>query len=495
MTKHERMAHAVVIAGAGPTGLTLATELAIAGVDVVVVEPRPDQAIPGTRAGGFHARTIELFDQRGLAERFLATGKTMQLASFGGTTLDLSDCPTRHPYGLALAQLRIEEVLAEAARERGVVFLRGRRVVGIAQDEEGVDVQLDAGAKVRARYLVGCDGGRSLVRRAAGIELEGWDPSVSYLIAEVEMTREPASGMRRDARGTYAMGRMEDGKRVRIVLREEEVRSGDTPTLDELRAALVGLYGTDFGVQPGGWISRFTDATRQAKALRAGRVLIAGDAAHVHSPVGGQGLNLGLHDAFNLGWKLAHVVRGHCPSSLLDSYQAERQPVIARTLRTTMAQTALGRAEARIEAARDAVAELLAMDEPRKRYAAMMSGLDIRYDLGDGHPLVGRRMPDLDLVTDEGSRRLYTWLHDARALLLSLGPPPALDVEPWRDRLHVVTARAPGPWALPGIGDVPAPRAVLIRPDGHVAWASTADETGLREALTTWLGAGGARRR
>lgn len=499
----ETVAHPVVIAGGGPTGLTLAAELAIGGVDVVVVEPRERQTLPGTRAGGFHARTIELCDQRGIAERFLSAGKTMQIASFAGTTLDLSDCPTRHPYGLALGQVRIEEILADWARERGVTFLRGRHVVDFAQDDEGVDVVLDAGERLRAKYLVGCDGGRSLVRKTAGIGFPGWDPSVSYLLAEVEMSEEPASGIRRDAKGTYAMGRMEDGKRVRVALREEEVRSGDSPTLEELRTALIGLYGTDFGVRPGGWISRFTDGTRQASSLRERRVLLAGDAAHVHSPMGGQGLNLGMHDAFNLGWKLAAVVRGEAPPSLLDSYHDERHPVIAETLRTTMAQTALSRAEARTEAAREAVADLLSMDEPRRRYAAKMSGLDLRYALGDGHPLIGRRMPDLDLVTSEGTARTYALLHDARALLVDLaGTGAAREAAPWSARLTVRESRYEGRWALPGIGEVSAPSAVLIRPDGYVAWASSSDATGgregsewasrsvlgLREALTRWLG-------
>jgi len=488
-TEREGTSHAVVIAGGGPTGLTLAAELAIAGVDVVVIEPRESQTLPGTRAGGFHARTIELFDQRGVAERFLSAGRTMQIASFAGTTLDLSDCPTRHPYGLALGQVRIEEILAEWARELGVRFLRGRRVVDFSQDDEAVGVVLDTGEELRAQYLVGCDGGRSLIRKTAGIGFPGWEPSVSYLLAEVEMTEEPASGMRRDAKGTYAMGRMEDGERVRVVLREEEVRSGDSPTLEELRVALVGLYGTDFGVRPGGWISRFTDGTRQASSLGERRVLLAGDAAHVHSPMGGQGLNLGVHDAFNLGWKLAAVVRREAPASLLESYHDERHPVIAETLRTTMAQTALSRAEARTEAAREAVADLLSTDEPRRRYAAKMSGLDLRYPLGDGHPLIGRRMPDLDLVTSEGARRTYALLHAARPLLVELaGTGAAREASPWSARLTACTARYEGPWQLPAVGEVPAPSAALIRPDGYVAWAATSGVLGLREALARWLG-------
>lgn len=479
----------VVIVGGGPTGLMLAAELALAKIDVLVVERRATQDVPGSRAGGLHARSIELLDQRGIAERFLAEGKPAQIAGFAGAPLDLSDFPTRHPYGLGLWQSRIEALLLDWALSLGVPILRSREVTGFTQDDTGVHVMLDAGEPLRARYLVGCDGGRSLIRKAAGIAFPGWDPSISYLIAEIEMSDEPALGLRRDAKGTYAMGKIEGG-RVRVVLREEEVRTGDSPGFEELREALIGLYGTDFGARPGGWISRFGDGTRQAAAYRERRVLIAGDAAHVHSPMGGQGLNLGLHDAVNLGWKLAQVVRGHAPETLLDTYQAERHPAAARALRTTMAQTALSRAEPRTEAARDAVAELLSMDEPRKRYAGMMSGLDLRYGLGEGHPLLGRRMPDLDLTTSEGVRRAYTWLHAARALLLVLDETtPALEASAWGDRLEIVHARHEGPWELPVIGVVPSPRAILVRPDGYVAWVSTGTSEGLVDALTTWLGA------
>jgi hypothetical protein len=276
---------------------------------------------------------------------------------------------------------------------------------------------------------------------------------------------------------------------VGVVLREEHVRQGDEPTLGELREALVALYGTDFGLRDATWISRFTDMTRQAAAYRDRRVLLAGDAAHVHSPMGGQGLNLGVQDAVNLGWKLAQVALGTSPEGLLDTYQAERHPVAARVLRTTMAQTAFSRGDDRMDAARETIAELLRMDEPRKRYAAMMSGLDIRYDLGEGHPLLGRRVPDLDLVTAGGPRRVFALLHDARPVLLDLGEPGVLDLGPWADRVRRVDARTTGAWELPVLGAVAAPGAVLIRPDGHVAWVGDGTDRGLREALTTWFGA------
>jgi 2-polyprenyl-6-methoxyphenol hydroxylase-like FAD-dependent oxidoreductase len=479
--------HAVVIAGGGPTGLMLAGELALAGVDVAVVERRESQELAGTRAGGLHARTIEVLDQRGIAGRFLSQGRVMQIARFADAPLDISDFPTRHNYGLALGQSHIERILAAWVAELAVPIYRGLAVTDFSQDEAGVEVLLSDGRSLRAGYLVGCDGGRSVVRKRAGIEFAGWDASTSYLIAEVAMREAPPFGVRRDERGTYALGPLEDG-RVRVVLREEQVRQGAAPTLGELREALVALYGTDFGMDEATWLSRFSDATRQARSYRAGRVLLAGDAAHVHSPMGGQGLNLGVQDAVNLGWKLAQVVRGTAPEGLLDTYHAERHPVAARALRMTMAQTALSRGDARTEAAREAMAELLGIDEPRRRFAAMMSGLDIRYDLGEGHPLLGRRVPDLEVDTATGPRRVFSLLHAARPVLLDLGEPGALDIAPWAERVQKVEARYAGAWELPVIGPVPAPAAALIRPDGHVAWVGDGTATGLQAALTRWFG-------
>src|SRR5581483_5023272 len=343
-------AHAVVIAGGGPTGLMLAGELALAGVDVAVVERRASQDFVGSRARGLHARTIEVLDQRGIADRFLAEGRPMQIQSFAGTRLDLGDFPARHHYGLALPQIRFEHLLAEWVGELAVPIERGREVTGAAQDESGVDVRIAGGESLRAEYLVGCDGGRSIVRKAAGIEFPGWEPSVSSLIAEVEVTDEPEWGIRHDANGTQAVGRLDDGKRAGIVVTERYAGQTGEPTLRELKEALVAVFGTDFGAHNPTWISRFTDMTRQAASYRKGRVLVAGDAAHVHYPVGGQGLNLGVQDAVNLGWKLAQVVHGTSPESLLDTYHAERHPVAARVLQKTMAQTALTRSDARTDA-------------------------------------------------------------------------------------------------------------------------------------------------
>jgi 3-(3-hydroxy-phenyl)propionate hydroxylase len=479
--------HAVVIAGGGPTGLMLAAELALARVDVAIVERRPDQELAGSRAGGLHARTIEVLDQRGVADRFLSEGKVMQVAGFAFNPLDLSDFPTRHNYGLALWQKHIERILAAWVDELAVPFYRAREVTGFAQDDTGVDVALSDGQALRARYLVGCDGGRSLIRKQAGIEFAGWDPSVSYLIAEAEMT-EPASGIRHGEKGISAIGKVEDGTHMRAVLTEPHVMQGDQPTLDELRAALIAVHGTDFAVRDVTWLSRFTDMTRQAVSYRERRVLLAGDAAHVHSPAGGQGLNIGVQDAVNLGWKLAQVVHGTSPESLLDTYQTERHPIGARVLETTMAQTALNRGDERTSALRSIVSELLKMDEPRKRYAGLMSGLDIRYDLGEGHPLLGRRMPDLDVVTPNGPQRVFALLHEARPIFLDLSEHGAFDLTPWADRVRRIDARYAGAWELPVLGVVVAPSAVLIRPDGYVAWVGDGMDQPLRDALTRWFG-------
>jgi 2-polyprenyl-6-methoxyphenol hydroxylase-like FAD-dependent oxidoreductase len=480
--------HAVVIAGGGPTGLMLAGELALVGVDVAIVERRPGQDRAGSGAGGLHSRTIEVLDQRGIADRFLAEGQAMQVQSFATIPLDISDFPTRHNYGLALWQNHFERILAAWVSELGVPIAREREVTGFAQDDTGVDVELSDGQSLRGEYLVGCDGGRSLIRKAAGIEFPGWDPSVSSLIAEVEMSEEPEWGIRHDDNGTQALGRLENGKRVRVLVSERYAGQTGEPTLRDLSQALVAVWGTDYGVHSPTWISRFTDMTRQAASYRKGRVLLAGDAAHVHYPVGGQGLNIGVQDAVNLGWKLAQVVYGTSPESLLDSYHAERHPVAARVLQNTMAATALTRSDARIDALRDILSELLTMEEPRKRLAGMMSGLDIHYDLGQGHPLLGRRMPDLNLVTAKGPLRVFTLLHDALPVLLNLGEPGGLDITPWADRVQLINAKHIGSWELPVVGAVPAPTAVLIRPDGHVAWVGDDTHAGLPDSLITWFG-------
>ncbi len=312
--------------------------------------------------------------------------------------------------------------------------------------------------------------------------------SITLEIAEVEMAEEPVFGMRREGGGIGPVDPAQGGGPYRVVLTEQLVEHTSEPTLRDLREALVVAYGTDFGVRSPTWISRFTDMTRQAASYRQGRVLLAGDAAHVHPPQGGQGLNTGVQDAVNLGWKLAQVVHRTSPKSLLATYHAERHPVATRVLRNTMAQVALSRTDERTEAVRDTMTELLNMDEPRKRFAAEMSGLGIRYDLGEGHPLLGRRMPDLDLLTADGPLRVFTLLHDGRAVLLNLGEPGGFDISSWANRVRLVDATHAGTWELPVLGAVAAPTAVLIRPDGYVAWVGEGTRLGLTDALTTWFG-------
>ena len=384
--------------------------------------------------------------------------------------------------------------------ELPVQIYYGCEVTGFAQDDTGVEVELADGQSLRAQYLVGCDGGRSLIRKAAGIEFPGWDATRSNLIAEAEMTEEPELGVRYDAIGVHGIGRLEyeirdgeviykDGGPVRIMVTERQIGPSSEPTLRDLSEALITVYGTDFGVHNPTWISRFTDMTRQAATYRAGRVLLAGDSAHVHYPAGGQGLSLGVQDAVNLGWKLAQVVNGSLArraSSIPTTTSATRSP--PASLRYTMAQTVLQRRDERMKALVDVVSELASMDEPRKRLAGIASGLDIHYDLGEGHPLLGRRMPDLDLVSADGPLRVFELLHGARPVLLNLGEPGRFDIAPWADRVQLIDARYDGPWELPVLGAVTAPTAVLIRPDGYVAWVGDGTDNGLRDALTTWFG-------
>ncbi|NUQ28002.1 MAG: hypothetical protein HOQ35_05755 [Acidobacteriaceae bacterium] len=479
--------HAVVIAGGGPTGLMLAGELALAGVDVAIVERRTSQELVGMRAKGLHSRTIEVLDQRGIAERFVSQGQTHDAMSFHETPLKISDLPSRHNYTLALQQNHFERILAEHIGELAVPIYYGCDITGFAQDETGVDVTLSDGRSLRAEYLVGCDGGQSLIRKTAGIEFPGWDATTSWLIAEIQTAEEPAWGFRHDMVGIHGIGKLDDGKRAFVVLTERQVESKE-PTLRDVSEALIGIYGTDFGAHSPDCISRFTDMARQAATYRDRRVLLAGDSAHVHPPMGGQGLNIGVQDAMNLGWKLAQVVKGISPDHLLDTYHAERHPVAARVLRNTMAHVALRRQDERSKALADYVAQFLRMDEPRKRMAAEISGLDVHYNLGEGHPLLGRRMPDLDLVTTNGSLRVFSLLHDAEPVLINFGDADSFNIAPWTDRVQLIDAQYSGAWELPVIGVVTAPTAVLVRPDGYVAWVGDSTQEGLTDAMTMWFG-------
>jgi 2-polyprenyl-6-methoxyphenol hydroxylase-like FAD-dependent oxidoreductase len=478
----------VVIVGSGPTGMMLGAELALAGVEALILERRPNQELDGSRAGGLHSRAIEMLDQRGAAGRFLAEGYTAQIISFGETKIDISDFPTRHPYGLALWQKHIERIMAEWIRDLGVAVRYGQEVVGFSQDDEGVDVHLADETTIRTRYLVGCDGGRSVIRKGAGIDFPGAKATKSTIVAEAQMTDKSGFGLHRGPLGVGGIGPMEDGDHLRIVVPEARLESGDNPTLNELRDALFTVYGTDYGVHTPTWISRFTDATRQAASYRERRVLLAGDATHIHSPMGGQGIPNGMGDAVNLGWKLAQVVKGVSPKSLLDTYQEERHPAVARSLQYTMALNALMRVDPRTEALRDTIAELTVMDESRKHLGALASGLGVHYDFGEGHPLLGRRVPDQDIVTADGPTTIYALMHQARPVLLNLGEPGAFDLGEWTDRLRVVDGGCEESWVLPAIGEADSPTAVLIRPDGHVAWVGEREDEGLADALATWLG-------
>ena len=481
--------HEVLVVGGGPTGLMLAAELKLAGVDVVVVERRTTEEFNGSRAGGLHARTIEVLDQRGVADRFLAEGQAHPMVGFAYIPLDISDFPTRHNYVLALAQRDSERILADwVLGDLGVPILRGREVAGLAQDDNGVDVEVFDELALRAGYVVGCDGGRSVIRKSVGTDFPGIDPSTSFILAEVEMSEQPPIGARPEGGGIGPVGGDGGTGLFSVVVKEPTVCNASEPTLEDLSSALTATYGTDFGAHNPTKLSRFSDVSRQASRYRTGRVLLAGDAAHVHPPYGGQGLNTGVQDAVNLGWKLAQVVRGTSPASLLDTYHAERHPVGARLLHNTQAQGALITHDDRHPALRDTMAELLRMDEPRRHVAAMIMGLDIRYDLGGHHPLVGRRMPDLDLRTPDGPTRVFSLLHDARPVLLNLGDPGGFDITPWKDRVRRVDATHDGAWELPVLGAVDAVAAALIRPDGHVAWAGVLSDPELPLALGTWFG-------
>ncbi|MFC4395178.1 FAD-dependent monooxygenase [Arthrobacter sedimenti] len=479
--------HDVVIVGSGPTGLMLAGELRLAGVDALVLERRPSQELAGSRGGGIHSRTIELLDQRGIADRFLAEGRTLQTATFGSTQLDLGGLPTRHPYTLALFQNHVERLLLEWVEELGVQIRRGVEVTGVSADDGGAHVELAGEGPVPGRYVVGADGGRSVVRRSAGIALVGPDATRSSLIAELKVAGEPGQQGKVDARGIHGLYPMGDGV-VRVVVTEASLGPAAEPTLDDLKQALTDVFGTDFGVHSPIWLSRFTDATRQAESYRKGRVLLAGDAAHVHSPTGGVGIGLGLQDAVNLGWKLGEVVLGASGEDLLDTYHAERHPAGARSLKYTMAQSLFQKADPRQEALRDLLDEVLRVDAAGAPIAALLTGLDVAYHLGPGHPLLGRRMPDLDITTAHGPSRVYQLLHQGRPVLLELGA-PGLDPGAWAARVQHVRATYDGEWQLPVLGAVDAPTAVLVRPDGYVAWVGEGSADGLGAALTTWFGA------
>ena len=477
-----------VIVGAGPAGMMLAGELKLAGVDAQIVEKRSAGELIESRAGGIHCRTIEILDQRGIAERFLNAGSTVQTARFAGSVLDISDFPTRHPYGLALWQSHLQPILEEWLTELGIRIRYDIEVAGFTQDGAGVTIETSKGETFNSRYLIGADGGRSLIRAMAGIDFPGWEATRSNLIAEVEISMEAPVGMLQDQSGVHGFTLMENGHTHRVVTTECTLGSRTEPTLNDLRRSLRAAYGTDFGVHDPTSLSRFTDATRQVATYRKDRVLLVGDAAHIHYPAGGQGIGLGIQDAVNLGWKLAQVIKGLTPESLLDTYTAERHPVGLRALKHSMAQTALQRNDPRTSALAESVGELTVMNEPRKHIAALIHGLDIAYDLGAGHPMVGRRMPDLEIVTPNGRTRIYTLLHAATPVLLNFQESSHMDLGEGTKHVQKMDVRLVGDIELPLLGRVTSPSAVLIRPDGYVAWAGEGNDRGLHDVLVHWFG-------
>ncbi|MFF3755680.1 rifampin monooxygenase [Streptomyces sp. NPDC002185] len=471
----------VIVVGGGPTGMMLAGELRLHGVDTVVLE-RDTEPTRVVRSRGLHARSIEVMDQRGLLERFLALGRRYPLGgSFAGVRKPPPDrLDTAHPYILGIPQTATDRLLTEHAVELGAEIRRGCALVGLDQDEDGVTVGLADGTRLRARHLVGCDGGRSTVRGLLGVGFPGEPARREWLLGEVEVSVSPEVmtaaaaelstpdlrfGPSPDTDGAYG-----------FVVRTEEVAEDRTvpPTFEEFVRRVRAVAGTDFGLRAPHWLSRFGDATRQAERYRVGRAFLAGDAAHVHPPHGGQGLNLGIQDAFNLGWKLAASVGGWAPEGLLDSYHTERHPVGAAVLDVTRAQVELSSDAPGPSAVRRLLSELMDFDDVNRYLIEQVTGIGVRYDLGEGPPLLGRRLRDLTL----GRGRLYELTRAGRGLLLD--PAGGLSVEGWADRVDHVVDGAP---------ELDAP-AVLLRPDGHVAWVGDGRED-LDAALSRWFGAAG----
>jgi 2-polyprenyl-6-methoxyphenol hydroxylase-like FAD-dependent oxidoreductase len=469
----------VIVAGGGPTGIWLASELRLHGVQAVVLD-KDAEPTRVERATGLHARSMEILDQRGLLGPFLALGQQYPLGGFfaGIRKPAPARLDTSLPYVLGLPQTVTERLLNEHAAELGVEVRRSCELTGLSQDADGVTAGLADGTQLRARYLVGCDGGRSTVRKLLGIGFPGEPARADTLLGEMEVTEDPATvaAIVAEVRKTqlrFGLGPLADGA-WRVVVPAAEVAEDRSvpPTLEEIRQQLRAVAGTDFGVHSPRWLSRFGDATRLAERYRDGRVLLAGDAAHIHPPVGGQGLGLGLQDAFNLGWKLAAAIGGWAPAGLLDSYEAERRPVADDVLNNTRAQMELMSLEPGPQAARRLVSELMDFEDVSRYLTEKIIGIAVRYDFGAGPELVGRRLRDIGLKRG----RLYGLLHGGRGLLLDQAG--RLSVAGWADRVdHVVDVSEEL--------DVPA---VLLRPDGHVAWAGE-DQRDLPGQLTRWFGA------
>ncbi|WP_329265202.1 rifampin monooxygenase [Streptomyces sp. NBC_01478] len=469
----------VIVVGGGPTGLMLACELRLHGVHVVVLEKLTGPT-GESRGQGLHARSVEIMDQRGLLDRFLDVSQKFQVGGlFGGIVKPWPDrSDTAHPYGVATAQPVTERLLEERAVELGTEIRRGCEVAGLSQAEDEVTVELADGSELRSRYVVGCDGGRSTVRKVLGVGFPGEPATVETLLGEMEATEDPATiaGVVEEVRRTQLRFGVSPGENgvYRVVVPADGVAEdrATAPTLDDFKQRLRAVAGTDFGVHSPRWLSRFGDATRQAERYRVDRVLLAGDAAHVHPPTGGQGLNLGVQDAFNLGWKLAAAVNGWAPEGLLDSYHAERHPVGARVIANTRAQITLLGTDPGATALRELFSTLMDFEEVNRYVTEMITAVGIRYDFGEGHELLGRRLRDVKLKQG----RLYELTHGGRGLLLD--QTGRLSVAGWADRVdHVVDVSEEL--------DVPA---VLLRPDGHVAWVGD-DQEDLLGRLPRWFGA------
>jgi len=468
----------VIVAGGGPTGLMLASELRLHGVHVLVLD-KDAEPTKVVRSLGLHARSIEVMDQRGLLERFLALGRQYPVGGFAGIRKPVPDrLDTAHPYLLGIPQNITDRLLAEHAAEVGVEIRRGCELAGLSQDEDGVTAELADGTQLHSRYLVGCDGGRSTVRKLLGIGFPGEPTTVETLLGEMEVTADPATiaAANEEVRKTqlrFGLMPLGDGAyRVGVPAAGVAEDRAVPPTFEEFTDQLRAVAGTDFGAHSPRWLSRFGDATRLADRYRTGRVLLAGDAAHIHPPIGGQGLNLGIQDAFNLGWKLAAEVNGWAPEGLLDSYQAERRPVAADVLDTTRAQMELISLEPGPQAARRLVSELMDFEDVNRYLIEKITAIGVRYDFGEGHELLGRRLRDVGLKRG----RLYQLMHGGRGLLLD--QTGRLSVAGWADRVdHVVDVSEEL--------DVPA---ALLRPDGHVAWVGD-DQQDLLGQLPTWFGA------
>jgi 2-polyprenyl-6-methoxyphenol hydroxylase-like FAD-dependent oxidoreductase len=489
----------VIIAGAGPTGLTLATELRRGGANVLLLDRRPNRGVDGSRAAGMQPRTVEMLDQRGVAERFLAAGPPSNLGNFAGIRLDYSKLPSRFPYAINIMQAETEQLLEQIAAELGAPVHWSTEVTGARQVGVGVEVTVEGpnGTETLCgSYLVGCDGGHSTVRKLAGVRFSGTDATMACLIGDVELDEPPQRPLFLDRRESGLITAIQFRPGWYRVVTSERERSADPDspvTIDELRASALRVAGTDFGMHSPRWLSHFGDAIRQADCYRVGRVLLAGDAAHIHLPAGGQGMNMGMQDAFNLGWKLAAVIRGDAPDELLDTYHGERHSADADILKVIRAQSVLCDPGPRTADLYEIFTHLVGFDDIDRYLGAKLSGLDMRYPIAGDHPLLGRRVPDVSIHCDGSTSRIYNLLHPAKAVLLDLSASEQLcaAVSGWKGSVEVVKASCSSdPWEVPGAGAISVPTALLIRPDGYVCWVNDADRdlSLLHDSLTTWCG-------